>query len=296
MKNILVPTDFSACASYAVDAALLFAEKFNAKVHFFSCLNIPANWLNYSEEKRNTYPESQQLVANTDQLLNQFRDKAVAKGVETETIITGGELIKTLEEQVIAIGADFVIMGSHGSSGKQEFFIGSNAQKAIRKLHIPLFIIKDPMEKLDFKEVIYTSSFNTNDKMSFLRFVDFIKQFQPERIHLLAINTYGWFSQPSVIMKKAMEDFKELAKGFTCETHFHRDFSVDSGVRNFANEIGANLIVISNHHRNPIKRIFQGSNVEALVNHADLPVLTIDFQEPEKAPAEDTLFTEEYNT
>lgn len=296
MKNILVPTDFSACASYAAEAALLFAEKFDAKIYFFTCLNIPTNWLNYSEEKRNTYPQAQQLVANAHQLLDKYREKAAAKGVETETIITGGELIKTLEYQVAKTRADFVIMGSHGASGKQEFFIGSNAQKAIRKLHVPLFIIKDPLEKLDFKEVIYTSSFDMKDKMSFLRFVDFIKQFQPEKIHLLAINTFGWFSQPTIIIKKAMEDFKELAKGFICETHFHRDFSVDAGVRNFANEIGANLIVISNHHRNPIKRIFQGSNVEALVNHADLPVMTIDFQASQETSTADTLFTEEYSS
>ena len=293
MKNILVPTDFSACATYAVEAAFLLAEQFDAKLHFFTCLNIPINWSDYSVEKQNTYPEAQQRVENATQLLQKFKFKAEWNGIGVATIIRGGEFIKSLEEAVLSTKADFVVMGSHGASGKQEFFMGSNTQKAVRKLHVPILIVKNPIKKLNFKEVIYASSFNTEDKPSFQQFLNFIKWFKPETIHLLSINTIGWFSQPSNIMKAAMEDFKALAPDLNCKAHFHRAFSVDAGVRDFAEEIAADLIVVSNQHRHPIKRIFQGSSVEALVNHADTPVLSIDFQKVGKVNVEGAVFSEE---
>ncbi|MFT7452175.1 MAG: nucleotide-binding universal stress UspA family protein, partial [Patescibacteria group bacterium] len=53
----------------------------------------------------------------------------------------------------------------------------------------------------------------------------------------------------------------------------------DAGIRHLSDELGADLIAISNEKRHPIKRIFSGSNVEALVNHAEIPILSIDFKD-----------------
>ena len=95
----------------------------------------------------------------------------------------------------------------------------------------------------------------------------------------MSINTSGWFGQPSLLMKEAMKDFKELCEGYNCKTHFYRDLSVDVGIRHFAKEVNADLIAVSNQNRHPLKRIFSGSNVEALVNHCESPVLSLDFAE-----------------
>jgi len=294
MKNILIPTDFSACANYATEAAFLFAEKLGANLHFLTCIHIPHDWDNYSEERKNNYPEAKQLISNANQLFEKIRIKAVKKGISLETSISGGEFMKAVQKEVIATQADFVVMGSHGKSGKPEYLMGSNAQQVVRKIHLPVFVTKDPLKKLSFKQVIFASTFNTEDKTSFARFLDFIRPFQPETIHLLSIDTFGWFSQPTQVMKAAMEDFKEMVKNYNCETHFHKSFSVDAGVRDFAETINADLMVISNHERHPIKRIFQGSNVEAIVNHTDLPVLSIDFAALAEATEADKLITREY--
>ena len=56
-----------------------------------------------------------------------------------------------------------------------------------------------------------------------------------------------------------------------------QDLSVEHGIRVFAEELGADLIAISNHERHPVRRILRGSTVEALVNHAAIPVLSIDY-------------------
>jgi hypothetical protein len=96
-------------------------------------------------------------------------------------------------------------------------------------------------------------------------------------VHILSIDTLGWFNQPGVVIKEAFKEFESLALGFKCKTHFYKDYSVDAGIRHFCKEKQIELVAISNHNRNPIKRFFQGSNVEMLVNHSEVPVLSIDY-------------------
>lgn len=277
MKNILVPTDFSACATHAMDLGYAFAEFFNAKLIFYSCIDIPIEWSDMTDDQKSIYPDSIQLVKNTNVLFDAWVKRASLEGVELKTVITGGTFLDQLEQQVSKFNIDFVVMGSHGASGKNERFIGSNAQKAIRSLHVPIFIIKDQLKEYAFKNVIYASNFNEEDKKPFKDFIEFIKKFEPKEIHLLAINTSNVFKQPHFIMREAMNDFELLYPDMNIKSHFYRDFSVDSGIRHFSDNINADLIVISNHKRHPIKRIFAGSNVEALVNHCDIPILSIDY-------------------
>lgn len=279
MKNILVPTDFSACAGYAIDLGFAFAEFFGATLHLFTCIDLPDNWNELSEEEKNKLPGKKQLFKNANGLLGEWRDRADRDGIKLQTIISGGNFLEQLQNQVTENKADFVVMGSHGVSGKQEYFIGSNTQKAIRKLHVPVFVVKNPLKEYAFKNVVFASNFDANEKVPFQKFLNFIKWFTPETIHLLSINTSGWFGQPSLLMKEAMKDFKELCEGYNCKTHFYRDLSVDVGIRHFAKEVAADLIVVSNQNRRPLKRIFAGSNVEALVNHCEMPVLSLDFTE-----------------
>ena len=92
----------------------------------------------------------------------------------------------------------------------------------------------------------------------------------------MSVDTSAWFSQPTILMHAAIEDFKEIASEYDCKTHFYKDYSIDAGIRHFVEEHGIDLIGISNQSKNKIKRFFQGSNVEMLVNHCDAAVLSME--------------------
>ena len=276
MKTILVPSDFSACAANATDVAVNLAQRFGATLHLYTRIDLPRNWESFTEAEKEKHPEALQNIRNVGVLMKDLQNQNPT--VAIETAYSGGNLTENINEYVKKHGVDFVVMGSHGKSGKNEFFMGSNTQRAVRMVHCPVLVIKDKLKRTDFKKVVYPSAFNSNDKEAFLKFKDFIKHFIPE-IHLVAIQTSSLFDAPLIVQQSAMEDFRKLAEPFDCKTHILRDFSIDKGVRFFADEIGADLIAVSNHHRHPVKRIFTGSNVEALVNHSEIPVLSIDFEE-----------------
>lgn len=281
MRTILSPTDFSLCARYATDAAAQLARRLDAQLHLLHCMNLPDGWDNWNEQQRGMRPEVQQEVTNArlelQDLSNTYPD------LEVKATVCGGPLPQSVAGYVDQSAADLVVMGSHGASGKNEYFIGSNTQKVVREVHCPVLVVKEPLEKIDFGKVVFASSFHQKEREAFLRFKEFVKPFVPE-IHLVEIHTSSFFDPPYILSRQAMEEFKGLCAPFRCETHVFRNFSVDRGVRAFAENIGAGLIGISNHHRHPLRRMLSGSNVEALVNHSDTPVLSVDYMDENDTP------------
>ena len=275
MKSILAPTDFSACAFQATEAAAKLARRFGAALHLMTCLDIPENWRQLSARERAQMPEAQQRIYNAEVLFNDLRNRF--SDIEVKTAYCGGKLNTEVKQYVKRYAIDFIVMGSHGVSGKNEYFVGSNTQKVVREIHCPTLVIKDRLEEVNFDKVIFASSFLENERVPFLQFKDFVKHFVPE-IHLVEIHTSSLLDPPYFLSHEAMEEFRSLCAPFRCETHIHRNFNVERGIRVFAEEIGAKLIGISNHHRHPLKRMLIGSNVEALINHSNIPVLSIDYE------------------
>lgn len=279
MKSILIPTDFSACANQAAEAAAKLAQRMEASLHILTCINIPPGWHELSPQEKSKLPEAQQSIYNAEILLNDMRRKYSSLNVSTA--YSGNKVAREVALYTHKHGIDLIVMGSHGTSGKNEYFIGSNTQKVVREVHCPVLVIKEPLESINFDRVVFASNFHEDEVQPFLRFKEFVKPFVPE-IHLVEIHTSSLFDPPYILSQESMDRFRSLCVPFHCKLHIHRNFSIERGIRAFAQEIGANLIGISNRQRHPLKRMFVGSNVEALVNHSHIPVLSIDYDGKEK--------------
>jgi len=274
LKNILVPTDFSYCAADALATAALFAQQFNASIHLLHVMTPADHWpkgkASTEERKALDDLELQQTMTSLQELASKY------KGINFNLKAEAGSLVDTVAKYAKDEDVDLIIMGSHGVGGKQEFFIGSNTQKVIRQVRHNVLVVKDTPSELNFKRVIFASNFDERDKDAFLRFKKFVAPFSPE-VHLVHINTDPFFELPYGIMKGVMAEAETLFAPLKVKSHYLKDFSVDAGVRHLSENIDADLIGISNHVKHPLKRIFSGSNVEALVNHSEIPVLSLDF-------------------
>ncbi len=273
MKNILVPTDFSPCANNATDAAVSLARRCGAKVHLLNSQDLPPYWDSLPKKEQSKWASVSKPAAVASSQLLQLKKKY--PGTEVFTATSSANLPEAVKKYITGHGIDLVVMGSHGAKGKNEFFIGSNTQKVVRTIHCPCLVLKHGLKTVDFRKVVFASSFLPSEMESFLYFKNFIKKFIPE-IHLVAICT-SIFDAPRPIQLEAMKPFEKACAPLVCHSHVYKDISIDKGTRSFAQDIGADLVAISYHDRHPLKRMLVGSNVEAIVNHSALPVLTIDF-------------------
>ncbi len=281
MKNILIPTDFSSFAKNAWDVALKLAKINSVDLHLIHCPDIPLGWEGWPVREQDKEPDIQEQV---DQLQDRLKtEHPIPQEMQPKVHlqIVGGKIYEAIKTYVNRNGIDLIVMGSHGASGKQEYFVGSNTQKVVRSVNTNILVIKNKMNELEFSNVLFASGLSVDDLESFRRFLRFINPFQPKVIHLLAVNIPGFFTQPSILMHEGLNELKSIAKGYNCQKHFLSDLTVESGIRHFSQENNIDLIAISNHEKHPWKRVFRGSNVEFIVNHAEVPVLSLDHLDAE---------------
>jgi len=275
--KILVPTDFSECADFALNAACQLALITDSDITLFHAAELPDDFGAQSSEDRLVEQVQERMQNNIDELMTQRQAMAGSVGVKMHMKSCFGKFMETLIDYDKEHQFDLVVMGSYGASGKQEWFIGSNTQKLVRKLRKNILVIKNPISNLSLKKVMFPSNLTESDREAFIEFLEFLKIFKTEEVHILAVNTSGWFNQPTPIMLELLKEFKALATGeYDCQTHYYSDYSVEAGIRHFAEKYEIDLIAISNIDRSPIRRLFQGSNVEMLINHSEIPVLVID--------------------
>ena len=278
--KLLVPTDFSVFANSAISIAMDIAKSRNASVHLMHCSEeLPSGWENWPLREQdldssasNLFQEIQTKLKNTCAHFDE--------NISCTYSIRTGKLYEAVSEVCASEGIDLIVMGTHGVSGKQEYFVGSNTQKVIRKVHTNVLIVKDTHKAIQFDEVLFATGLSISDRDTFRRFLDFIEPFKPKEIHILSIDTPGFFNQPTIVMQEGLKDFVAIGEnaGFKCTSHFSRDFTVEAGIRHFGGKIGIDLVAISNHERHPLRRTFRGSTVELLANHAEVPVLSMDHE------------------
>ncbi|MDH5609046.1 MAG: universal stress protein, partial [Cyclobacteriaceae bacterium] len=57
MRHILVPTDFSDCATWAAQTAIEIAKLSGGEVHFLHYMSIPINWIQMEQDQEKLYPD-----------------------------------------------------------------------------------------------------------------------------------------------------------------------------------------------------------------------------------------------
>ncbi|RME97318.1 MAG: universal stress protein [Bacteroidetes bacterium] len=279
--NIIVPTDFSECAYGAFRYALAWAQQADAQLHLFHAAALPQDWEDLPAVVRYRDEAHKAIALAVRDKLRRWQHEAQAAGLKCELHYHGGDLLEGLKALVDNLSADLVTMGSQGASGKHRWFMGSNAQKVVRELRIPVLVVKEAPDKLDLSQVGFVSGLFAEDQPAFRRFLVMLQAFTVEQVHVVTVKTEQLFGPPSSVILAALQDFVQLAEeaGYHCQTHYLSDLSVERGIRQFTETHQLGLLGISNHRRHPIKRFFQGSHVEMLVNQAGVPVLSVDYKD-----------------
>lgn len=270
MKRILVPTDFSVHAEHALKTAAKIAKKNKSKIILIHMLELPMV-SNDAVTRAREMPELILFKNKAVERLNSILSASYLEGIELEKMIQFEMAFEGIIESAIKKEVDLIVMGSHGASGFQEMFIGSNTEKVVRNSTIPVLVVK---ENTDFKvdNFVFASDFSEAMKEPFKKAVAFAKAFDAH-LHLLTVNTPNNFKSTRVA-KKILADFVADFDLENYSTHIYSDINVEKGILHFANDIDADLIGMSTHGRKGLSHFLNGSISEDLVNHAQKSVIT----------------------
>ncbi len=271
MKRILVPTDFSNHAEYALKVAAQIAEKNDGEIFLIHMLELPtagADALSRAHEMPELMLFKNIAVKKLDDLMHSdfLGDIKITRIIQFEMAFDG--IVKSAE----AHNADLIVMGSHGASGFQEMFIGSNTEKVVRNSDVPVLVVKREEPEFKADKFVFASDFSEEAKKPFERALSFANGFG-SKLHLVNINTPNNFKSTKVA-NEIMDEFLKDVDTTNITTHIYNDVNVERGILHFAKGIEADIIGMSTHRRKGLAHFFNGSISEDLVNHAKRPVIT----------------------
>jgi nucleotide-binding universal stress UspA family protein len=139
-KKILVPTDYSDTAEHGTRYAFELAQALGAKVSLLHVYAIPVP------------PEAggmaSDFVRETQQEAEKQLQYAAAKyqgsGLLAGTQLVSGDASEAILSTAREIGADLIIIGTHGRSGVRRMLLGSVAETVLRRAPCPVLAIRDP--------------------------------------------------------------------------------------------------------------------------------------------------------
>ena len=147
MKTILVPLDGSSLAEQAIPLAQAIAERGRCKlklvlVHQPNLFAVPGP----------AYPKVELAMQKADReylkiVTSRLRDR-LGRSVSS-AVIQGTSVAQTLAEYVSELGADLVVMTTHGRGGIRRAWLGSVTDQLIRRLEVPLIAVRatEPTEQ-----------------------------------------------------------------------------------------------------------------------------------------------------
>ncbi|WP_299224609.1 universal stress protein [uncultured Psychroserpens sp.] len=274
MDKIIVPIDFSEHSEYALQTAAMLAKKNNAEILALHMLEMANNILTDSDNEQQA--KAVFFLKLAEQKFEDFLSRDYLKGVKIIPIVKHFKVFSEVSEVAEDHSADLIVMGSHGSSGLSEIFVGSNTEKVVRHSNIPVLVVKQKPESVQVETVVFACDFSDEMVAPYLKARQFFKDSGSD-LKLLYVNLPGERFKSSTEMEATVARFLEKADGNVNainNVHYISDYTVESGVLNFSNIVGADLIAVPTHGRKGIAHFFSGSIGEDIANHSTLPVLT----------------------
>lgn len=271
MKKILVPTDFSDHAYYALKVASQIAKKNGGEIILLHMLELP-HQAGDAIGSGHDLPEIMLFKNSAINKLEDLMDDAALEGIQVSEIIQFELAFDGIMKVSSKNDVDLIVMGSHGASGFKEMFIGSNAEKVVRNSEVPVLIIKKDVGEFNVDKFVFASDFADEIRKPFNKVVEFANKFGAE-LELVMINTPSSF-KPTHLAREIMDKFTANFTINKFTTNIYNDVNIESGILNFSNHINADLIGVCTHGRKGIAHFFNGSISEDLVNHALRPVVT----------------------
>ena len=271
MKRILVPTDFSKHAEYALRVAAQIAKKNNSEICLLHMLELPHQGSD-AVSSGSAIPQIMYFKEMAINKLETLMDADFLEGINVSEIIQFEKAFDGIMEISKKNNVDLIVMGSHGASGYEEMFIGSNAEKVVRSSEVPVLVIKNETAEFKADRLVFASDFSDEIKKPFAKLVEFATIFN-SHLDLVMINTPNSF-KATAVAEKIMTDFLEETNFTNYSTHIYNDVNVEKGILNYSSSVDADIIGMCTHGRTGFSHFFNGSISEDLVNHTVRPVIT----------------------
>lgn len=264
MKKIVVPIDFSDDSLNALDCAVSIANKSEMGVALINV--IKSGRFDFFKGV-----ESVGTKGDFEEILMKYEGK-VRHGLEYT--IKNGKVFREIVDYANELDTHMIVMGSHGLSGFEEIWVGSNSFRVVSEAKkCSVLTIRKSFTKRSFDKIVLPIDTTWESRHKVPITLEVAKLFSSE-VYVLGTALSG--------------DEGEMAKlsnyvSQTCDFFAENNIQHQSKVMNGGNstemsiqygkEVDADLISIMTEQDDPFSSILLGSYAQQMVHHSPIPVL-----------------------
>ena len=275
MKQIIVAIDFSRCSLHALEYTIVLANRIES--------NILLVWVDNTRSDESVYPDvmtgsRKEISDSFEEIIAKYHDQL--KPGEITYKIRKGKVHIEVANQAKYSDAMLVIAGTHGVSGFEEFWIGSNAYRIVTYAPCPVITVRTDFDfQKDIKKIVVPidSSLETRQK---LPFSTKIAAYFNSEIHIVSL-----YSTTIKAVRQKVDNYTLQVKKYLQEENVNFIVeaidaeNVTNSIINYAKEIDADIIAIMTEQELTTANLFLGAYAQQMVNHSPIPVLNIHAKE-----------------
>ncbi len=280
MKQVLIPVDFSNSAVNALLYGIEMANQLKANVRIMHVITgdhySPAFAKDQVAMKINENAEVwlQELIKE-----HGYKHKVIDGTIDYK--IREGNVVNEIANQAKYDDTSLIVIGSHGASGFQAKFIGSNAYRLVSHSPCPVIVVNEKMEvNPDIKRIVVPLDYSKASRRKIPAVTGLAKLFKAE-VNIVGLKE----SNLDFIIKRIGLVNRQVERFIRANAEV--EVTVDTITGNhlaeqlieFSRKVDADLISLHIHHStNPFTNWFKPFSND-VINNSDKPVLVIPTKE-----------------
>lgn len=274
--KILVPIGFSDQSLIALEQAMVFAKAIDQAE--LTLVTVIEDNSSFRKKLNLAKKDGSELKAEVNKKLQELAEKYANNGVEIKTMVAKGTVYEEIGRITDLLDINLVIMGTNGKpQNLRKRFIGSNAYRTATLVQPPVVVTKGIEVKSQIKTIIFPLVLDRRSKEKVGPAVKYARLFDAS-IKIVSINNNP--DQAKILRGhlKQVESFI-ADHGISVSAELVEPEAGNGVVRNtlkYAAENDGDLIIITEDSKQrDFTDYFLGTDVQAMMYHSDIPVMTI---------------------
>jgi len=270
MKSILIPTDFSKNAEYAMAYGAEIAKKMHASITLLHTFHVPifADQV-YIEEttienwEKDCTAKLEEMAANITQKYDVTVKTEVKIGFAVEEIVSPSEKY------------DMVIIGSRGESDLGDVFFGNVAQDVIQHSKIPVLVIPPNVVYGPMRNIVLACN---NEELITDSVVGVVKEFAHTfNSKLFLLNIVSEYEGPVSAAYNETNKIKKHFDGIDTSVNVLMENKVVTGINEFSENVNAGMVIMIPDKHTMMERMFTEIHTRHMAKIGHKPLLIVPY-------------------
>src|SRR5690606_3732123 len=279
MKKILFLTDFSEVAENAFIYALSVAEKIKAEVHILHVTHIIE--AKDEEEQSRIHPfatfyneqleseERSDFKAEAEKLEKIAEDNNKL-GVPVEFHFEKGYFQEVVDDYIDELGIDVVVMGTSGANTVDKKLFGSNTEKLMNHLEIPLLAIPADIAFSETRNFVLAVMLNDDEYKIVNRLNESLQTFGGNQLQCVYV---AGNEQEIEKIETKIEQWKSNISNPEISMEIVVNPDVIDGLNDFMNSNPTDVLCVIHRHKSFMQRLFRANYSKRLLQYSNTALL-----------------------